>query len=190
MDSQQISQPGASAVLIVDDSRTNLQVMGKRLTRMGYCVSLADNGIEALDLLQARKFDLALIDMVMPGLSGLAVLREIRASVATATLPVLMITARSDDAAAIEALSTGADDHIIKPFAFDVLGARIERMLERARAFESLRRANEQLDARIVHRAIELGELRHELDDNRADRHRLAASVQALEAEVERLRAA
>ncbi|ODU21789.1 MAG: hypothetical protein ABS87_05405 [Sphingomonas sp. SCN 67-18] len=185
----QSQTPGGPAVLIVDDSRTNLQVMGKRLTRMGYCVSLADNGIEALDLVQARRFDLALIDMVMPGLSGIAVLRELRANVATANLPVLMITARSDDAAAIEALSAGADDHIVKPFAFEVMGARIERLLERARAFDKLRRANEVLDARIVHRAIELGELRYELDDSRADRHRLAASVQSLEAEVQRLSA-
>ena len=188
MDAQAPSS-SASSILIVDDSRTNLQVMGKRLTHMGYCVSLADNGVDALDLVQARRFDLALIDMMMPRLSGIAVLRELRANVATASLPVLMVTARSDDAAAVEALRAGADDHIVKPFAFDVLGARIERVLERGRAYEKLRRANEGLDARIVHRAIELGELRYELDGARADRHRLAANVQSLEAEVRRLSA-
>ncbi len=176
-------------LLIVDDSRTNLQVMGKRLTRMGYTVSLCDNGVEALDLMQARRFDLALIDMVMPGLAGTGMLRELRATVGIAQTPVIMITGRSDDGAVIEALGAGADDHVAKPFAFDVLAARIERLLERARAFDAIRRHNDTLDARIVHRAMELGELKSRLAEAQADKLRLAASVEALEAELARLSA-
>jgi two-component system OmpR family response regulator len=179
----------APSILIVDDSRTNLQVMGRRLTRMGYCVSLCESGIEALDLLQARRFDLVVLDLVMPGLSGIATLREIRSSGATATLPVLMITGRSDDAAAIEALNAGADDHVAKPFAFDVFGARIDRLLARARAFDALQRSNRQLDARIAHRAMELGQLRSELTSARADRLRLVQSVEMLEEKLQRLNA-
>lgn len=166
----------AARLLVVDDSRTALQVMGKRLTRMGYRVSLSDSGYEALDLLQARRFDLLLLDMTMPGLSGLATLREIRSAPATATLPVLMVTGRTDDGAAIEAVAAGADDWVIKPFSFDVLGARIARLLDRARAFDALRRSNEALDARIAHRAIELGELRQELAAVRSELLRLSAA--------------
>lgn len=180
-------RPDAPAVLIVDDNRTNLQLMGKRLTRMGYTVSLSDNGVEALDLMQARYFDLVLMDMTMPGLSGTATLRELRVTPGIGDTPVLMITGRSDDGAVIEALKAGADDHVAKPFAFEVLGARIERLLERRRAVEELKRSNAMLDARIAHRAIELGEIRNELAETRADRLRLASSVRALEDEVRRL---
>lgn len=172
------ADPTAGAqLLIVDDSRTNLQVMGKRLTRMGYVATLCDNGIEALDLMQARRFDCVLVDMMMPGLSGTAMLRELRATVGLADTPVIMITGRSDDAAVIEALAAGADDHLAKPFAFDVLGARIERLIERARAHEALRRSNAALDARIAHRAMELGELKSELAQARIEIAALQAQL-------------
>ena len=172
------------SILVVDDSRTNLAVMGKRLTRMGYLVSLCDNGFSALDMMQARRFDLLILDMAMPHISGLTVLRELRSTMATATLPVLMITARSDDGAAVEALGAGADDHVSKPFAFEVLGARIARLLDRARAFEELRQFNATLDARIVRRAMEVGALRSELDEARADSFRLQAEVARLSTET------
>lgn len=151
-------------ILIVDDSRTNLQVMGQRLAATGYRTAMAEGGAQALDLIQGRDFDLVLLDMIMPGMSGLAVLHEIRLDPAKSSLPVIMITAQSDDNAAIEALSAGADDHVAKPFSFDVLSARIDRLIARSRTVRSLMRSNEALDARIARRAIEIGELRHELE--------------------------
>ncbi|MFA5962645.1 MAG: response regulator [Sphingomonas sp.] len=175
-------------VLVVDDSRTNLAVLGKRLGHLGYLAVLCDNGAEALDLIAARGFDLVLLDMVMPVMSGLHVLREIRGSRDTADLPVIMLTGRSDPAAAVEALAAGADDHVAKPFAFEVLNARIERVLTRARRIADLKRSNATLDARIATRAIELGEARTELAATRADRQRLVASIQALNDQIERLK--
>jgi DNA-binding response OmpR family regulator len=174
-------------VLAVDDSRTNLAVIGKRLGHLGYLAVLCDNGPEALDLIAARGFDLVLLDMVMPGMSGVHVLREIRGSRDTADLPVIMLTGRSDPAAAVEALAAGADDHVAKPFAFEVLTARIERVLTRARRIADLKRSNATLDARIAARAMELGETRTELAASRADRQRLVASIQALNDQIERL---
>ena len=154
-------------LIVVDDSRTALGVMGRRLTQRGYRVALVETGGAALDLCQARRFDGMLLDMTMPGMSGLAVLRELRGSPMTEELPVLMMTARSDPAAAIAALRDGADDHVVKPFDFDVVAARIERLLDRARAFQTLRRANAALDGRIAQRAIEIGELRLALAEAR-----------------------
>lgn len=174
-------------ILVVDDSRTNLNVIGRRLAHLGYMVALSDNGGEALDLLAARGFDLVLLDMVMPGMSGLKVLSEIRGSRDTADLPVIMITGRSDPAAAVEALAGGADDHVAKPFAFDEMAARIERVLDRAKRIADLKRSNAALDARIASRAIELGETRAQLAETRADRLRLIASLQALNDRFERL---
>ncbi len=178
---------GITTILVVDDSRTNLNVIGGRLGAMGYLVVLANDGREALDLIAGRGFDLVLLDMVMPGISGLDVLAEVRASPDTADLPVIMITGVSDARGAVEALAAGADDHVAKPFDFDMLGARIERTLGRAARIAELKRAVASLDARIAARAIELGEMRSELAVTRADRARLASSVQALNAHVERL---
>lgn len=167
-------------ILIVDDSRTNLQIMGQRLSHMGYRTAMAESGPQALDLIQGRAFDLVLLDMVMPGMSGIGVLHEIRLDPNLAALPVLMITARSDKQAEIEALTAGADDHVAKPFDFDVLAARIDRLIERSRTIRSLQRSNDALDARVARRAMEIGELRHELDEVRRERQRLAQSLMAM----------
>lgn len=188
-DIDDLGEPHAPArtILVVDDSRTNLHIIGRRLSQQGYMVALCDNGREALDMIGSRGFDLVLLDMVMPGLSGVGVLAELRGTRETADLPVIMMTARSEPIAAIEALSGGADDHLAKPFDFDVLAARIERSLARARRIADLKRSNASLDARIAARAIELGEIRAQLAETRADRLRLIASVQSLNDQLERL---
>ena len=117
--------------------------------------------------------------MVMPGMNGIQVLAELRSRTETSDLPVIVVTARDDAAAAVEALAAGADDHLAKPFDFDVLVARIERTLARGRRIADLKRSNAALDARIAARAMELGEARAELADVRADRQRLAAEMDA-----------
>jgi two-component system, OmpR family, response regulator len=169
MDTRLLNKPAPRGdLIVVDDSRTALAVIGRRLTELGYTVALIDNGMTALDLIQARRFDAMLLDITMPDMSGMAVLRELRGSRVTADLPVLMMTARSDPAAAIDALHAGADDHVVKPFDVDVMAARIERLLGRARELEALRRANAVLDGRIAQRAVEISELRMALAEARA----------------------
>lgn len=172
-------------ILAVDDSRTNLNAISQQLAKHGYLVVLCESGGEALDLIAARGFDLVLLDLVMPGMSGLSVLREIRSSRETADLPVIVVTGRSDPEATIEVLGAGADDHVAKPFTFDVLAARIERVLARTRRIAELKRSNAMLDARIAARAMELGETRAQLAETRADRLRLIASLQALNDRLE-----
>lgn len=174
-------------ILAVDDSRTDLNALAHRLGHLGYLVVLCDRGSEALDLIAGRGFDLVLLDVTMPELSGMHVLQEIRGARDTADLPVIMITARNDSEAVVQALAAGADDYVAKPFAFEVLAARIERTLARASRLEGLKRSNLALDARIAARAIELGEARTELATTRADRTRLIASIQHLNREVARL---
>ena len=176
-------------ILAVDESRTNLNVMARRLGDLGYMVVQSDSGAEALDLISGRGFDLVLLDMRMPHVNGLAVLREIRSAPDTADLPVIMITGGDDPQSGVDALASGADDYVAKPFEFSVLAARIARTLARSQRIEELKRSNLALDARIAARAIELGEARTELATNRADRTRLIASIQALHDEVERLSA-
>lgn len=167
-------------VLAVDDSRTNLNVLGHRLGREGFLALLCENGSEALDLIAGGGIDLVLLDMMMPGISGIQVLKELRAAPDTADLPIIMVTGRSDPEAAVQALAAGADDYVAKPFEFPVLAARIERTLSRAQRLRELKRTNAVLDARIAERAIELGEARAELAAMRADRNRLADSLRSV----------
>ena len=170
----------ARTILAVDDSRTHLSVIGKHLASAGYLPVLCDNGAEALDLIAARGFDLVLLDLEMPGISGIDILAEIRGARETADLPVIVLTGRSDAATEADVLRAGADDHVTKPFGFELLAARIERVIARAHRIADLKRANLTLDARIAARAIELGEARDELGELRADRLRLLASIDAL----------
>jgi DNA-binding response OmpR family regulator len=175
-------------ILVVDDSRTVLHVIGRRLTRSGHATMLAQDGATALDMLQVRPCGLVLLDMVMPAMSGLRTLAEIRATPAIQDVPVIMMTARSDPGAVVEALAAGADDHIAKPLDFAVLAARIDRQLCRAAAFADLKRRNAALDARIADRAAENGELRAQLAAVHAERSRLADTLATLQYEAVRQR--
>ncbi|WP_256326172.1 response regulator [Sphingomonas sp. NFR15] len=178
--------PGTTrSILVVDDNHTALAVIGRRLGRLGYLPVLCDKAADALDQVAARRFDLVLADMVMPGMSGMQLLRALRSSPEARDVPVILLTSRSDPAAAIDALAAGADDHVAKPFDFDVLVARIEHVIGQARRLADLKTSNAALDARIAERAIELGEAQAELAATRADRQRLIASLQALNDRVE-----
>jgi DNA-binding response OmpR family regulator len=182
-------KPTASSprtILVIDDSHTALAVMGRRLGRLGYETVLCDTAAGALDQVAARTFDLVLTDMAMPGMSGLQLLRTLRAGAETRDLPVIVLTGRSDPAATVDALAAGADDHVAKPFDFDVLAARISRVIARAQRIAELKHSNAALDARIAERAEALGAVRDELAASRADRQRLVASLQALNDRVER----
>jgi two-component system OmpR family response regulator len=171
----------ARSILVVDDSRTVLHVIGRRLTRSGHATLLAQDGATALDMLQVRPCGLVLLDMVMPGMSGLRTLAEIRATPTIQDVPVIMMTARSDPGAVVEALSAGADDHITKPLDFAVLAARIDRQFVRAAALTDLKRRNAVLDARIADRAAENGELRAQLAAVHAERMRLVDTLATLQ---------
>ena len=115
-------------------------------------------------------------------MAGFSVLHEIRAIHATTHIPVMMMTVRSDPGAVIESLNAGADDHLAKPFSFDVLAARMERLIERANNIAELRRSNTALDERIAHRAIEIGELRERIASMQAERHHLQQQIDRLSA--------
>lgn len=169
-------------ILVVDDSRANLEAVGRRLTQADYRPCLCASGAEALDRLQGRSFDIVLLDMIMPQMTGVSVLQEIRSMPVTSQLPVIMVTSRGDPGAVVEALNAGADDHISKPFDFQVLVARMERLVDRARSLAELRASNIALDARIARRAIEIGELRERVADMQAERQCLLDELDRLSA--------
>ncbi|MCF8707302.1 response regulator transcription factor [Rhizorhapis sp. SPR117] len=177
-------------LLVVDEDPIALSVMARRLSHRGHDVVLAENGIVALSLMQAQRFDLIIIDMMMAMLSGIDTMKKMKASGLLGNAAIMMISGRSDSHAAVEALAEGADEHIVKPFDFDVLDARIRHLVHRAEQMSLLIRHNDQLDARIARRAVELGETRAELEELHADRARLVASIQSLHDELQRVSAA
>ena len=100
-------------LLIVDDNEQILQILSRYAQAQGHQAVLARTGPQALEAFTAQEPDLVLLDVMLPGMDGFAVCREIRARSLT---PVIMITARSDDEDRILGLDTGADDYVVKPF--------------------------------------------------------------------------
>jgi DNA-binding response OmpR family regulator len=155
-------------ILVVEPNRTNLGVVARRLSEAGYRVTTADNGASAIAELYRLPIDLVLAELNMPRMSGAELARAIRGEVQWNDIPIMLITGKSEPKGAVRAYEAGADDVILKPFHFEVLIARIERRIEWARSVKRLREDNAALDARVVERAIQIGELREELKAVRA----------------------
>ena len=154
-------------ILVVEPNRTNLGVMARRLAEAGYRVTTADSGAAAIAELYRLPIDLVLAELNMPRMGGGELARAIRGEVQWNDIPVMLITGKSKPADAVRAYGAGADDVILKPFHFEVLIARIQRRIDRARSFRRLQEDKATLDARVVERAIQIGELREELMEAR-----------------------
>lgn len=116
-------------ILIVDDNQEMLDQLRSTLEKKQYQIETAENGEQALDKLFAVDYDLVLLDIMLPRIDGLGVLREIRQ--ADLNVPVLMLTARSDVEDKVKGLDYGADDYLSKPFSMAELMARIRALLRR-----------------------------------------------------------
>jgi two-component system KDP operon response regulator KdpE len=125
----------SASVLIVDDEPQIRRVLRTTLTSHGYTVMEARTGDEALDLIRSEHVDLILLDLNMPGRSGLETCREIRAS---GDVPIIMLTVRNTERDKVQALDAGADDYVVKPFGSEELMARIRAALRRTVPAESL----------------------------------------------------
>ena len=122
-------------ILIAEDEKDLNKIIKKRLEKEGYTVDACFDGEEAADYLQLAEYDAAILDIMMPKKSGLELLKEIRKK--GEKLPVLFLTAKDSIEDRVEGLDTGADDYLVKPFAFDELLARIRVMMRRKPVFTS-----------------------------------------------------
>ena len=132
------------SLLIVDDTDSNRDVLSRRLAHEGYLVTTAEDGHRALALVGAGAYDLVLLDVEMPGMTGLEVLRRLRETHSQTVLPVIMVTGRTEGAGIVEAFRLGANDYVTKPIDFPVALARIETHLSHKRAVEDLRESEER----------------------------------------------
>lgn len=118
-------------ILVVDDNESILDLLGRQLTREGHEVETCDSGEKALARLDIEPFDLLLLDLMMPGINGLDVLRELKSDPHTAALPVVMISALDETETAVRCIEAGAEDYLAKPPNPILLRARIAAALER-----------------------------------------------------------
>ncbi len=119
-------------VLVVDDEKDIVEMIAFNLQRNGYDVLTAHNGNDALDLAERQAPDLILLDLMMPGLDGTEVTRRLKADPAMAKIPLVMLTAKSEETDVVVGLTLGADDYVTKPFSMKILLARLTTVLRRA----------------------------------------------------------
>ncbi len=131
-------------LLVVDDNEMNRDMLARRLARKGYEVVVAGDAYDLQGLIKKTEFDLVLLDIEMPGVSGLDALAAIRKTYSPIQLPVIMVTARSHSEDIVNGLQLGANDYITKPVDFPVALARIHTQLSHRRAEQALRESEER----------------------------------------------
>ena len=119
-------------VLIVEDETPIIELLRYNLEKSGFAVSVATDGDEALERVAEQKPDAVLLDWMLPRRSGIEVCRLLRATPATRTLPIILLTARGEETDRVRGLETGADDYIVKPFSPRELEARLKAVLRRS----------------------------------------------------------
>lgn len=148
-------------LLIVEDDEKTADALAAGLREEGYAVSTAGTGEAALAALSAESFDVVILDWMLPGRDGMEVLTTIRAR--GLTMPVLVLTARDAVADRVHGFESGADDYLIKPFAFAELIVRIRSLLRRAPTPEPLRRRLADLSLDLEMRTVRRGDRRIDL---------------------------
>src|SRR5437763_4664084 len=119
-------------ILIIEDDRDIADLVRRYLEKAEFSVEAVSNGREGLAALNARPPDLLILDLMLPQVSGADICRAVRATPATAAIPIIMLTARVEEAERIAGLEIGADDYIAKPFSPNELVARVRAVLRRS----------------------------------------------------------
>jgi two-component system, OmpR family, phosphate regulon response regulator PhoB len=146
----------APNILVVEDEAPIAELIRYNLASQCFRVTVASDGEEAELLVAEDRFDLVVLDWMLPGVSGLELCRRLRKRDASHAIPVLMLTARGEEADRVRGLATGADDYMVKPFSVPELMARVKALLRRAapqRVADTLQRGDVVLD-RAAHRVM------------------------------------
>jgi adenylate cyclase len=146
-------------ILVVDDTPQNVKLLADLLAVKGYAVSTAGDGPSALERLAAESPDLVLLDVMMPGMSGYDVCRQIRGDPRTALLPVVLVTALDPQQERVKGIEAGADDFLSKPIHQPELFARVKSLLRIKRLQDEVRRWNEELEHRVHAQVAEIQRL-------------------------------
>src|SRR5262249_34983184 len=120
-----------SRILIIEDERSLADVLALNLQREGLEVTIAHDGRDGLRQAQLKRPDLIVLDLMLPGMPGLDVCRELRAGAQTRDVPIIMVTAKAEESDELVGLAVGADDYVTKPYSVKVLVQRIKKELKR-----------------------------------------------------------
>jgi DNA-binding response OmpR family regulator len=127
-----VTNKPSKTILVVDDEKDLVDLITYNLQRNGYGVLSAHNGNDALDIAQRERPDLVVLDLMLPGLDGTEVARRLKADSRTASVPIVMLTAKGEETDVVVGLTLGADDYVTKPFSMKILLARLGTVLRRA----------------------------------------------------------
>jgi two-component system, sensor histidine kinase and response regulator len=152
------------SILIVDDNPKNLQVLGNTLKMQNYKIEFAINGQKAIEWIDKQKFDLVLLDVMMPEMDGYEVCTIIRKNDNHKNLPIIFLTARTDTEGIVKGFEVGAQDYITKPFNTAELLIRVKTQLELKDSREKLESVNQWLENEVQKRTIELAESNQKLE--------------------------
>lgn len=144
------------SLLVVDDNEMNRDMLSRRLSRRGHTVKTAEHGQQALDMIAEQAFDVVLLDIMMPGISGIEVLKRARESHSGSELPIIMVTAKGDSEDVVTALELGANDYVVKPLDFPVVLARVQTQLEMCQRHQALKQRASELEAQAKDRFAEI----------------------------------
>jgi two-component system alkaline phosphatase synthesis response regulator PhoP len=120
-------------LLLIDDEKDILQLLEYNLTKNGFAVDSALSGEEAIEKVRTNSYDLILLDLMLPGIDGLEICRMIKKDEDKSRIPIVMLTARGEEADIVAGLELGADDYITKPFSPRVLLSRVKAVLRRSK---------------------------------------------------------
>lgn len=130
-------------VLIIEDEEDIVELIKYNLKKLGYQVLQANTGEQGLNVLQTKIPDLILLDLMLPGVSGLEVCKILRANPKTQSVPIIMVSAKGSEADVVTGFELGADDYVAKPFSPKILAARVEAVLRRRRDTSKVRSSEE-----------------------------------------------
>jgi two-component system, sensor histidine kinase and response regulator len=156
-------KPEIFTILMVDDNPKNLQLLGSTLRNEGYQLEFATNGPTAISWLEKKIFDLILLDIMMPEMSGFEVCEHIRNQPKLADVPIIFLTAKTDKESIVKGFKLGAQDYITKPFDTSELVARVRTHLELRFNKEQLKNMNQILEEKVRERTHELQETNEKL---------------------------
>ena len=149
----------AARILVVDDQRTNAEMVSGLLGNLGYEVDVASNGEEALERVASKAPDLVISDILMPRMDGYELCRRLRASAATALLPVILVTSAEPQTERVKGVEAGADDFLAKPVNWAELFARVKRLLHVKSLQDEIKQLNAQLEQRVQEQVAQLERL-------------------------------
>jgi two-component system phosphate regulon response regulator PhoB len=159
-----VTTPPGQKILVIEDEKALADVLGYNLRREGYDVTLAHDGQEGLKQASVKLPDLIVLDLMLPTISGTEVLRELRSSDRTREIPVIILTAKAEEADQVVGFTLGADDYVTKPFSVKVLIQRIKAVKRRSEGAA-------ELEDQITHGTVRIDRIRHRafVDDRELD---------------------